>query len=144
MQINPDITLLYILGIFTFAMLVMRILIFKPILKVLARRQELTQEAKAQALSLQEKTESMVADYEGHLKEARKQGLHEKTKLTQEGEAKANQLLSAARQELESQLQVHRQNLQAQAGEASQNLRVQAKDLSQQMAEKLLGRKVGV
>lgn len=143
MQINPDITLLYQLGIFIFAMVVMSNLIFKPVLKLITRRKELTDQTKAEAQELQTKTEGMVADYEAQIKEAKTEGLNQKNQITQEGETQATEILSSSRKEVEASLQNQRQEIQAQAKVAREGLRSQVENLSQQMTEKLLGRKVG-
>jgi len=141
-NLMPDLTFFVQMGIFIFVLISMRILIFRPILRILVRRKELTEGAQEEAEALDIKTEALVQKYESQMKGAREEGLELKGALTKEGEGEANQLLAQARKELDQEIENQRQALGAEAKEAQLALRKYSRDLSSEMAEKLLGRKV--
>jgi F-type H+-transporting ATPase subunit b len=141
-DLMPNVTFFVQLGIFLVTLVFMHLLIFRPVLRLIARRKQLTEGYRERAEQLGAQTESLVGRYEAQLKAAREEGLALKGKLTKEGEAAARASLDDARHKVEQQLQQNRQVLQAESKQAQLTLRNYARRLSQAMAEKLLGRKV--
>jgi F-type H+-transporting ATPase subunit b len=120
----------------------MHFLIFRPVLRLIARRKAVTEGYRTRAEQLTAETEQLMARYEAKLKTAREEGLGVKGKLTKEGEEAARALMEKAHQEVEHQLSKNRQELQAESKQAQLTLRNLPRRLSQAIAEKLLGRKV--
>jgi F-type H+-transporting ATPase subunit b len=141
-DLMPNATFFVQLGIFLFTLTCMHLLIFRPVLRLMAKRKEVTEGYRHRAEDLDSQTEQMVAHYEAKLKSAREEGLALKGKLTKEGEEAARALLDQARQGVEQELAKNRQALQAEAKEAQLTLRKYSRQLSVAIAEKLLGRKV--
>ncbi len=111
-------------------------------MRILARRQELTEEAREASQALQGQTEEMIQKYSLKIQEARGEGQGIKENIKKEGEAQAKQVLEQTRSELEQSAESARQEIAQEASSASQQLQSQAQQLSAEMAEKLLGRKV--
>jgi F-type H+-transporting ATPase subunit b len=141
-DLMPNQTFFIQMGIFLFSMALLNFLVFRPVLKILAKRKELTEDARLEAARLDIETQAMVESYAGKIQEARGAGLKVKEGLTQEGEGKARELLAGARQDMESSLEKNRREILDEAKQAQLALRKYSRDLSKEMAEKLIGRKV--
>lgn len=141
-DLMPNMTFFVQLGIFLITLSFLHLLIFRPVLRLIAKRKEVTDGYRSRAEQLGTQTEEMVGRYEASLKSAREEGLALKGKLTKEGEEAARKLMDDARRKVEHQLGQNRQALQAESKEAQLTLRKYSRQLSQTIAEKLLGRKV--
>jgi len=141
-DLMPNLTFFLQLGIFLVTLVFMNYLIFKPILRLIAKRQAVTEGYRAEAERLQRETEGLVAQVEEKMKDARQEGLKVKGALTKEGEEEGKLLLGEVRREIEHELEKNRLALQAESKEAQRTLRKHSRELSQFMAEKILGRKV--
>jgi len=130
------------MGIFLITLLIMNFLIFRPVLRVLERRKELTEGARGEAEALDEKTGLLVNQYDQKIKGARDEGLAAKGQIMKEGELEARAVLKQAREDMDQFLENNRQEIASEAKEAQLALRKYSRDMSQDMAEKLLGRKV--
>jgi F-type H+-transporting ATPase subunit b len=138
----PNKTLIVQIAIFLFVYISMNFLVFRPVLRILARRKELTVGAEKSAEELNSKTENLVNQYTQKMEEAQAQGVALKQKFKKEGEDQATEILREAREALDSSLERTRQEVQSQTKEAQLILRKHSRDLSKEIAEKLLGRKV--
>ena len=138
----PNQTFFIQLVIFLFTFISLNFLVFQPVLRIIAKRRELTQGAEKEAAQLDAKTEGMIESYTHKIQSARNQGLSQKEKFRKEGETQASEILKKAHQEMETALEATRQELLSQSKEAQLALKKYSRDLSQEMAEKLLGRKV--
>lgn len=141
-ELLPNETIFFQIGIFVFTFIVLNFLVFRPILRLLDRRQALTQGAEHDAELLNEKTQAMVDTHQQKIQEARLQGISLRDKAKKEGEAEAQAIASKAHQDWEAALQKTRTEISQQSKEAQLKLRSLSRDLSREMAEKLLGRKV--
>lgn len=139
----PNKTLLPQLLIFISVFIFMNFLVFQPVLRILKRRKELTLGATRDAEALNSRSEADLQAYQHKIEEAQTQGLALKEKNKKAGEGQAQEILGKARQEIEATLEQGRQQIQSEAKEAQLILRKHSRDLSVEMAEKLLGRKVG-
>lgn len=141
-DLMPNETFFIQLGIFLFTLMGLNFLVFKPILRLIAYRKEVTEGSREEAKRLSEATGKMVEQYEGQIKEAREEGLGEKGRLTQEGEKEAQDIMDQAREDIEESLEKSRKVVQQESKEAQLSLRNVSREMSEEMAEKLLGRKV--
>jgi len=141
-ELLPNETLFFQIGIFLFTFIVLNFLVFRPVLRLIDRRKALTVGAEHDAEVLQEKTQAMMDTHQQKLQEARVQGLSLKEKSKKEGEAEAATISTQAQREHEAALEKTRAEISQQSKEAQLKLRSLSRDLSREMAEKLLGRKV--
>lgn len=141
-DLMPNMTFFVQLGIFLVTLVLMNFLIFRPVLRLIAKRKEVTEGYRIRAEQLSAETDQLMTRYEAKLKTAREEGLGLKGQLTKEGEEAARSLMEKAHQEVEHQLSKNRQELQAESKQAQLTLRNYSRRLSQAIAEKLLGRKV--
>ena len=141
-ELLPNETVFYQIGIFILTYIVLNFLVFRPVLRLLDRRKALTSGAEHDAEILNEKTQAMMTTHQEKIQGARKQGIALRDKAKKEGEAEANALAGKAHQELEAALAKARTEISQQSKEAQLKLRSLSRELSREMAEKLLGRKV--
>ncbi len=141
-ELLPNETIFFQIGIFLFTYIVLNFLVFRPILRLLDRRKALTLGAEHDAQVLNEKTQALIETHQTKLQEARLKGVALRDKAKKEGEGEANALATKAHQELEAALDKARAEISQQSKEAQLKLRSLSRDLSREMAEKLLGRKV--
>jgi len=141
-ELLPNETVFFQIGIFLFAFIVLNFLVFQPILRLIDRRKALTVGAEHDAEALQEKTQAMMDTHQQKLQEARAQGLSLKEKSKKEGDAAAATISGQAQKEHEAALEKARTEISQQSKEAQLKLRSLSRELSKEMAEKLLGRKV--
>lgn len=142
MNLTPDITLLYQLGIFIVVYFILKFLVFNPVLKIIEKRRELTVGMEQQAKDFSGKTEKLIEEYSQNIQKARQQGIEVRDVLRKEGEAQAGGLMAKAREELEASGEKSRQTLSQETKTAEATLQDYSRKLSTELAEKLLGRKV--
>jgi len=141
-ELLPNKTLFFQIGIFLFTYISLKYLVFKPTLRLIDRRKALTIGAEAEAQALNEKTQALIEAHQKKLSEARQQGLSLRDKSKKEGETEAQSMLAETQKELESSLEKARQGISQQSKEAQLVLRQLSRTLSSGVVEKLLGRKV--
>src|SRR5918996_955956 len=84
-DLMPNSTLFYQMGIFLFTFISLNFLVFKPVMRIIERRKALTAGAQKEALALDEKTQGMIETHRQKMQEARTQGLALKEKFKKEG-----------------------------------------------------------
>ncbi|MDX1386989.1 MAG: ATP synthase F0 subunit B [bacterium] len=141
-DLYPNVTFFIQMGVFLVTLFFLNILIFRPVLRIIAKRHEITEGFREEAQRLETQCQDLITQVEGKMKEARDAGLAVKGQITREGETEAQDILGQAREDLEETLQKHRQEIQAECKEAQLSLRKHSQEISGEMAEKLLGRKV--
>jgi F-type H+-transporting ATPase subunit b len=141
-DLMPNETLFFQMGIFLFTFISLNLLVFKPILRIIERRKALTAGAEKEALVLDEKTQGLIETHRKKMQEARTQGLALKEKFKKEGETEAASLAAKVQGEVEASVENARSEISRESKEAQLVLRKLSRDLSKDMAEKLLGRKV--
>lgn len=138
----PNYTFFIQWGLFLYTFLVLNFLVFRPVMRILQRRRELTIGAEQEAEVLNDKTEALIAEHTQKMQEARSKGIALKEKNKKEGETEANALLATSREELEKSLHQARQEIASESKEAQLALRKYSREMGEELAEKLLGRKV--
>lgn len=141
-DLYPNVTFFIQMGIFLATLFFLNFLIFRPVLRLIAKRKEITEGYRAEAQRLESQTQELVSQVESKMKQAREAGIAQKGQVTREGETEAQDILEQARNDLEENLQRHRQAIQSECKEAQLSLRKHTQEISEEMAEKLLGRKV--
>jgi F-type H+-transporting ATPase subunit b len=138
--VDIDATLFILIGVFLFLYLVLRITLFRPVLRVLDERERRIEGAKAEARAMQERAEQALSQYEAFVREARSQGAELKAALRQEGQRIERTLLDEVRRETEGQLAQGKAELRAEMERQAAILSREAEALARRAAERLLGR----
>jgi F-type H+-transporting ATPase subunit b len=141
--VDIDATLFILVGVFLFLYIVLRITLFRPVLRVLDERERRIDGAKAEAKAMQERAEGAMSEYEAFVREARSKGAELKAALRQEGQRIERTLLDEVRRETEAQLAQGKAELRSEMERQATALSREAETLARRAAERLLGRPLG-
>jgi len=118
----------------------LHLIIFKPMLAMLAEREKNIHGYRKEAELMQEEVDSKMAELEERLAEARVEAMAERGRLRQESLAMEQETLQAARSRAEAYLEEARATLTGERVAATEQLKETAGALSQQIASSVLGR----
>ncbi|MBI2999566.1 MAG: ATP synthase F0 subunit B [Deltaproteobacteria bacterium] len=118
-------------------------ILFGPFLRLVEERERRTEGSRAEAASLREEGERLGAGYERGIESAREEGLRVKETLLEEGRRANERLLAQAREESTKLLQAVRDELQQAMQREREGAAREAEEIARQIAEKVLGRRVG-
>jgi len=119
------------------------LIIFKPMLKMLAERERNISGFRTEAELMQEEVSSKLEELEQQLAAARAEGQAERSKLRQEALAAEKDMLLAARNKTNEMLEAARGVIAKEREAAQAELRSSAEELSGQIAGTILGRELG-
>ncbi|HTM11002.1 MAG TPA: ATP synthase F0 subunit B [Verrucomicrobiae bacterium] len=118
-------------------------LLFKPFLALVEEREKRTEGLKAAAAALTAEAERLRADYESAIRQASEEGAAAKETILDEARRTREQLLGQARAEAAERLTAVRQEIQKEMQQGRAQALQEAAGIARQMAEKVLGRKIG-
>jgi len=118
-------------------------LLFKPFVGLLEERERRTEGVKAEAAALNEEGERLLKEYEYAIAKARDEGRAAKEKIVQEGRQARERLLGQAREDASRTLEAVRAEIGKELKRGREIAAREAEALAQQMAEKIIGRKIG-
>ena len=96
-MLSVDKTLIIQLVIFLVGLFLLNRLVFRPLLGVWDRREELTAGTLAEAEEMTRKAESAIAEYNEKIAEARTQATETRNELRQQGQSESSRMLLSAR-----------------------------------------------
>ena len=138
-----DQSLLYHFAIFMAVTFVLHHLVFKPMLQLQELRWQRTEGALAEARRLQEEAARAVADYEGRIEEARRQGMEEFARMREEALAEARALQEETAKRIEAAFERERAELERQYRKAREELLRQADEIGDLVAQRVLSTGAG-
>ncbi|MBX7147690.1 ATP synthase F0 subunit B [bacterium] len=141
-NLTPDFTFFYMLGIFVVVLFALNALVFQPTLKILEARHGQTDKLKDTVTSLNEETARLLIQYETHIAEVRAKGSKERERLVTEARDKQHKIVDAARAEAEKTLEGMRGDINHAMKEATLQMRQHVQELSRDIVARLLERKV--
>ena len=116
---------------------------FKPFIALLEEREKRTEGLKAAAASLMAEGERLRADYEHAIAKARDEGAAVKETIVQEARRTRERLLAEARTRAAERLAAVREEIGKEVAKGRELALQEAAAIARQMAEKVLGRKIG-
>jgi F-type H+-transporting ATPase subunit b len=137
-----DVTLLFQLGLLSMLVLVLKRLVFVPLLQVIERRQQQTHGARLEVKQMERLAAADRQAYTRRMGEARRQAFSERERLRQQGRDQARTRLTEARSSLMRAMQAGREQVHAAERTTAQQLESATEPLARQLAGKLLGREV--
>ena len=118
-------------------------LLFKPFLALVEQREKRTEGLKAAAAALTAEAERLRADYESAIRQANEEGAASKDAILDEARRTREQLLNQSRAAAAEHLATVRREIHNEMTQAREQALREAEVIARQMAEKVLGRKVG-
>lgn len=124
---------------FIVALWLLNKLVFRPLLRVRDRREELTAGTLKEAEEMTRRAEETIAEYERRIAEARAAATETRNELRQRGQAEAAGILASAREEAQAELERKRAVLEGELSGIRAGLRSEAESLAASIAERVLG-----
>jgi F-type H+-transporting ATPase subunit b len=126
--------------IFLFLMVVLKPLLFDPMLKVFALREERTEGARQTARELEEKAGELLTRYEAELRRVSQAAAEERDRLRAEATKLEAQILSEARAAAAKIVEEGRKRIETEAASIRFELGKQSERLAGDIATRVLGR----
>jgi F-type H+-transporting ATPase subunit b len=141
-NVDVDLTFLVQVVLFVGLTLVLKPLLFDPMLRLFEERERRIEGAKLQARKIDEKSGSALAKYTAEMARARSGGSAERDRIRAEGLAREQQILGAARAAATKVLDDGKRAAQADADRVRTTLRAQTAEMAGDLAARALGREV--
>ena len=129
-------------GLFVLLMLVLKPVLFDPMLKLFEEREKRIDGAKAAARKIDEKSASALTKYETEMARARASANIERDKLRAEGVKMENEILAKVRVATAQSLEAGKQKAHAEAAQVRATLQGESGALAKDLASRVLGREV--
>lgn len=140
LEINNTLFLQF--SVFLVSLYVLNRLIFQPLLQVWDRREELTRGTVEQARQLVDEVDSIIAEYDTKMDEARSEANETRNELRRQGQEEAEKLVSAARSEAQSSIEDHRNKLQTEVETVKAKVKPEVELLARDISSRILGGEV--
>ena len=134
--------MLAVVAIFLIAHWFLKVTFFRPLVRILERREERVESAQQIYDRANARAEEALAEEKGKLNAARKRAAEHREALRKEGQEQRAKILAEVKAEVEEQLATVREELAEQVRDERSKLEARARELADDMAERLLGRAV--
>jgi F-type H+-transporting ATPase subunit b len=141
-MIDLNYTLLIQIINFLVLIFVLNLLLYKPILKIMGRRQETISASEEEVKNLNETIEARMAEYEAKIRDAKVSAMGQRNEILQQGTAVGKEMMDGAKKEIAGMMDDFQQKLNAEMEKAKSILHNQSKLISKEIAEKVLGRSI--
>lgn len=141
-NVDMDASLVVQIGIFVLLLVILKPLLFDPMLKLFEEREKKIEGTRREATKEDERSAKALAKYEGILSKAREAGNLERDALRAEGQKKENEILAHVRSETTSTVENGRKGIADEAKTARAALETEAAVLGSAIASRVLGREV--
>jgi F-type H+-transporting ATPase subunit b len=140
--ISLDYTLGFQIVNFLLLIFILNILLYKPILGIIAKREKRLEEAGAEVERLRGEMEQKLVEYEAKARLARQEAMEQAKGSLREGTQEAKKIVEDAREEITSLMEDFHRRMEGEIGEARKILGSQSARISREIAEKVLGRTI--
>jgi F-type H+-transporting ATPase subunit b len=140
--VDFDATVLGQIVLFVVLLLILKPVLFDPMLKLFEEREKRILGAKLQARKLDEGAVGALTKYESSMQQARTAGNAERDKLRAEGTKTENEILAKVRATTTQTLDDGRKRLAEELLSVRASLKADAKGLAKELAGRVLGRQV--
>lgn len=129
--------------LFTMFILVLRPLLFDPLLRVFEEREKRTEGAKLKSREMDAKAGELLTRYEAELDKVRREANVEREKLRAEAKALETKIMNEARDEAARILDTGKARIAAEVDQMRKELKDAQPALAAEIASRVLGREVG-
>jgi len=141
-MVDLNYTLLIQIINFLVLIFVLNLLLYKPILKIMGRRQETISASEEEVKNLNETIEARMAEYEAKIRDAKVSAMGQRNEILQQGTAVGKEMMDGAKKEIAGMMDDFQQKLNAEMEKAKSILHNQSRLISKEIAEKVLGRSI--
>jgi F-type H+-transporting ATPase subunit b len=140
--VDVDLTFVVQVVLFVGLTLILKPVLFDPMLKLFEERERRIDGAKLQARKIDEKSVNALTKYEGEMAKARAAGGVERDRIRVEAMKKEHEILAAVRTAAGKTLEDGKKAAQAEADRARAALKDDATTMARELASRVLGREV--
>ncbi len=141
-NLDFDATLFVQVGFIIVLWLVLKPLMFDPMLKLFEEREKRIEGAIKRARKIDEESAEAMTSYNEQVSKARAEGAAEREKLRAEGLRKESDLLTKVRNETQKKVDDARAQMQKDVAGVRSSLEPQTQELAKEFAKRVLGREV--
>jgi F-type H+-transporting ATPase subunit b len=141
-DVDFDATLFIMVGLFIFLWIVLKPLLFDPMLRLFEERERRIDGAKLLARRIDEKSAGALTQYESEMQKARGSANAEREKLRNEGLKREAEILAKVRAHTAETLEAGRKEMKAAAETARKGLQTEVQAIASDFASRALGREV--
>jgi F-type H+-transporting ATPase subunit b len=141
-NLDFDATLFVQVGFIIVLWLVLKPLLFDPMLKLFEEREKRIEGAKLRARRIDEESAEAMTKYNEQVAKARAEGATEREKLRAEGLRKESELLTKVRGETQKKVDESRAQMQKDVTAVRASLQPKTQELAKDFAKRVLGREV--
>jgi len=143
-DINVDFDLSFVAQclLFTFFVVLLKPLLFDPLLKVFEEREKRTEGAKEEARDMDKQAGELLTEYETELEKIRREASREREELRAETAKLEAKIMAEARAESAKILETGKAKIAAEVEELRRDLARQTPALAAEIASRVLGREV--
>lgn len=138
----PNWTVLVQMGIFVIVALALNHLVFKPILKILRKREEATKGTLAQAVRLETEAQLKLEEHKSSIAKALEEARALKEEAIRQGGLRKEKMITEVRQEINRGLVSARKQIETDVEAAKAKLTEEVGTLSKKITEKILERNI--
>jgi F-type H+-transporting ATPase subunit b len=141
-NVDLDASLLVQIGLFVVLLVILKPLLFDPMLKLFDEREKQTDGIRAKARKLDKKSAEDLAKYENILAKAREEGAAERDSIRAEGTRKEAEMMARVRATIAQTIEQGRATTASEAKTARAALGNEAQALGRAIATRIVGREV--
>lgn len=137
-MLSVDETLVIQLVIFLVGLFLLNRLVFRPLLGVWDRREELTAGTLREAEGMTRKAEGAITEYNEKIAEARAQATETRNELRQQGQSESSRMLLSAREVAQAELEGARGTLESEVAKIRADLQGEVESLAADISDRVL------
>ena len=141
-EVDFDLTVVGQIVLFVFLFIVLKPMLFDPMLHLFEERERRIDGAKLLARKIDEKSASALTTYETEMAKARTAANAEREKLRNEGLKTEGEILARVRASTAKVLEEGRKQMQGELAKAREGLKNESAPLARELAARVLGREV--
>ncbi|MCH8029793.1 MAG: ATP synthase F0 subunit B [Candidatus Dadabacteria bacterium] len=138
----PDKTIVIQIVIFAISVFILNALIFKPMLELTEKREQLTVGTVKEASELAAKTAQLIEEYETKINKARAEVFGQREELRRATQAEASKIIQKIRNEAQALLEQERVKLAGKVREMKEQIKPEIELLARRVASEIVGREV--
>ncbi len=125
---------------FLLLIFILNFLLYKPVLKIIEKRNKKIEESNEEVMSLDETIERKISEYEEKIRQARAAAAAQRDEIEEEGTEQGEVITGKVRDEISKKMEAFKVNMQKEVDEAMDVLRDQTRTIAGEISEKVLGR----
>ncbi len=137
-MLSVDETLIIQLVIFLVGLFLLNRLVFRPLIGVWDRREELTAGTLREAEEMTRNAEGAIAEYNEKIAEARTQATETRNELRQQGQGESSRMLLSAREAAQAELEGARGTLESETAKIRADLQGEIESLAAEISDRVL------